>query len=125
VSVGEAREIIAAIRSETEQAADSMLCAVEKGLRDLAGAREGRKGALDSVEEALCTIMEVCAFQDLTGQRLSRLESMIADMRIGSTGGDPLLNGPALPGTGLDQAAADDLFRRSELGASRAAGGGN
>jgi len=113
VSAGEARDIIATIRGEIEQAADAMLGAVEKGLRDLGDARGGRRESLDDVEQALCAILEACAFQDLTGQRLSRLESMITAAGVRPAVDDPLLNGPALPGKGLDQSAADDLCERT------------
>jgi hypothetical protein len=105
----EAREIIETIRREVEQAADMMLSAAEKGLRDLGDARSGRAAAFDSVERTLCAILEACAFQDLTGQRLSRLEIMIGASPPTAVM-DPLLNGPAPLGEGLDQAAADAII---------------
>jgi hypothetical protein len=114
MSEREAREIISTIRAEVEDAADMMLSAAEKGLRDLSSARGGNQDALDSIERTLCAILEACAFQDLTGQRLSKLEGMIGRASIDGGGGDPLLNGPALPGQGLDQAAADHLFGRTD-----------
>ncbi|VTO17832.1 Uncharacterised protein [Brevundimonas vancanneytii] len=55
-------------------------------------------------------MLEACAFQDLTGQRLSKLDSMISSVDVASAPADPLLNGPALPGEGLDQAAVDKSF---------------
>ena len=106
----EAREIIATIRREVEQAADLMLSAAEKGLRDIAAARAGQGAALDSIERTLCAILEACAFQDLTGQRLSTLEKMLGTTTLQAVPADPLLNGPALPGQGLDQEAADAFF---------------
>lgn len=106
----EAREIIATIRREVEQAADSMLSAAEKCMRDVNAAREGQPGALDSLERTLCAILEACAFQDLTGQRLSKLDSMIETTAFHASIDDPLLNGPALAGQGLDQSAADALL---------------
>ena len=106
----EAHEIVSTIRREVEQAADVMLSAAEKCLRDLGAARSGQAAAFDSIEQTLCAILEACAFQDLTGQRLSKLEAMLAVAPLQDVGGDPLLNGPALAGEGLDQAAADRLM---------------
>lgn len=110
MSADEAREIIKTIRSEVEQAADMMLSAAEKGLRQVGAARGGSAGALDDLENMLLAILEACAFQDLTGQRLSKLDAMIGAIPTGPAGGDPLLNGPALPGQDLNQAAADALM---------------
>lgn len=93
---------------------------------------------IDQAGERLITIIEACAFQDLTGQRVtqvvrtlrfieSRVLAMIdiwgldafKDVEIpDETGGgdaevseeDELLNGPALGGQGLSQADIDALF---------------
>ena len=109
----EARAIIATIRREVEQAADMMLSAAEKCLRELGSAREGDAAALDNVERTLCAILEACAFQDLTGQRLSKLELMITDVGLRAAPVDALLNGPALAGEGLAQGAADAILAGS------------
>ena len=107
----EARELIGLIRADIEQAADAMLSAAEMGLNDTQAARDGQAGALDRLERTLCAILEACAFQDLAGQRLSRLAAMIGDASPGAgEAADPLLNGPAAPGEGLDQAAADAVM---------------
>ena len=111
MSGSEARAIIDTIRSEVEQAADMMLSAAEKGLRDLESARAGQASALDAIERTLCAILEACAFQDLTGQRLSKLDLMIGAVTLHDGPGDPLLNGPALAGEGLDQSGADALMQ--------------
>ena len=105
-----AHEIIATIRKEVEQAADMMLSAAERCLRQVELARHGHASALSDIEGALCAILEACAFQDLTGQRLSKLDSMIAEVGLRAARSDPLLNGPALAGQGLDQGAADKLL---------------
>lgn len=73
----EAREIMLTIRHEVEQVADMMLSAADLCLRELTAAREGEAAAFDKIEQTLCAILEACAFQDLTGQRLSRLEAMM------------------------------------------------
>lgn len=110
MSNSDARTIIKVIRDEIETATDALLSGAEKALRDVASARDGDAGALDRVEAALCAMLEACAFQDLTGQRLSKLDDMISTADIPSAPSDPLLNGPALPGQGLDQAAIDRAF---------------
>jgi chemotaxis protein CheZ len=94
---------------------------------------------IDQAGERLITIIEACAFQDLTGQRVtqvvrtlrfieSRVLAMIdiwgldafKDVEIPDESGsgadaevseeDELLNGPALGGQGLSQADIDALF---------------
>ena len=113
----DARQLIATIRSEIEQAADMFLSAAEMGLRDIAAARDGQAAALERIEQTLCAIMEACAFQDITGQRLSQLVGLIE----ATAPEDPLLNGPAALGGGLDQDAAAALF--DQLGGAVPAGG--
>ena len=106
----EALEQIAAIRGEMEAAADLILSAAERALKALAASRERGAAGLDEVEGDLCAILEACAFQDLTGQRLSRLELAVAESAVAVPPSNGLLNGPALPGRGVDQAAADRLM---------------
>ena len=109
VAGSEALEQIAAIRAEMEAAADEILCAAERALQELAAAREAGAVGLEAVEVQLCAILQACAFQDLTGQRLTRLAGM-ADGLAPAPPSNGLLNGPALPGRGLDQTAADLLM---------------
>jgi chemotaxis protein CheZ len=81
---------------------------------------------------ARCTaILEACAFQDLTGQRLSKVTNLIDDLepRLADLANqsrleeavapetsesrrrrDMMLNGPALRGPEVTQATIDDLF---------------
>lgn len=110
MSADDAREIIRTIRQEVETATEVMLSAAETGLRDLGAARTGQETAFDRLEQLLCAILEACAFQDITGQRLAKLEEMIGTATAQPFGEDGLLNGPALPGAGLDQAAASSLI---------------
>lgn len=105
-----AREIITAIRADIDLAGDTLLAAAERGLREVGAVRAGDTLALDRLEEMLCAILEACAFQDLAGQRLSNLEVAVGDGGVLPEGADPLLNGPAAQGMGLDQAAADALM---------------
>jgi hypothetical protein len=103
----QAMDILTAIRNELGQAADVLLGAAESSLSAIAAAKRGEASALDQVEQGLGTILEACSFHDLTSQRLSALE---AELGGAPHSEDSLLNGPALPGRGLDQAAADALF---------------
>jgi hypothetical protein len=101
-----------ALGAEISQAADALLFAAEAGLSRLEAARAGDAAALDVIEALFCAILEACAFQDLTGQRLSKIERLISGKAATPTGGEAsLLNGPALHGHGLNQAAADAVYR--------------
>lgn len=78
--------------------------------------------------EAKCMrIMEACSFQDLTGQRMSKIVETLLTLedRLGALAavlgddvedeapeeaGDVLLNGPVMPGEGVDQDEIDKLF---------------
>lgn len=106
----EAHATLAAIRSEIEQAVDTILNAAESCLRDVGATRDGQALDLERTEQALLAILEACAFQDLTGQRLSNLTGMIGALSLQDQAGDPLLNGPALAGRGVDQTMADRLL---------------
>ena len=107
-----ARDICRAVRDELEQATDSVLTAADQGARAIRRARGGEPAALGELESVFCAILEACAFQDLVGQRLSQLEDLVGEAIAGrALAADPLLNGPAAAGQGLDQAAADGLMR--------------
>jgi len=113
-------EIIAAIRQEMEAAVDIILTAATDGLGAVSAMRDADAGAAHRLETGLLQILEACAFQDLTGQRLTSL----ADTLKGAAAAPPiptptpaptpaaasLLNGPTLSGQGLDQAAADRIL---------------
>lgn len=102
-----ADDLLAAMRADIDQTAEVLLTTAEAGLSDVAAAKAGDHDALDRLELAFTTLLEACAFHDLVGQRLTSLE---AEFQGRSAYADPLLNGPALAGEGLDQAAADALF---------------
>ncbi|MCR8493064.1 hypothetical protein [Brucella anthropi] len=102
-----ADDLLAAIRADIDQTAEVLLTTAERGLNDVAAAKAGDCSSLDRLEQAFTTLLETCAFHDLVGQRLTSLE---AEFQGRSAYADPLLNGPALAGEGLDQAAADALF---------------
>lgn len=101
-----------AIRSEIEAAADRLLMIAVSGLELMTAARSGSVVAMDGVERALCDVVQTCSFHDLAGQRLSRLGAILDSADPRQTAGS-LMNGPAMAGEGLDQAAADDIFGAS------------
>lgn len=84
-----------------------------------------------SVEEKCMSMMEACAFQDLTGQRSTKIVETLLHIEhklgklalllgeedgprspapVERTGDDVLLNGPAMPGEGVDQDEIDRMF---------------
>lgn len=107
-----AREI-QLIRQEVEQAADAFISAADRGLELVAQARAGKPEALPALEKTFFAILEACAFQDLMGQRLSRLSVAPGGVITAKRAADPLLQGPADRGAGLDQTAADALFGKA------------
>lgn len=123
---------LAAIVAATEVATDQILEAAEKleGISEKINT-EGRSDHAQELEITVTGIYEACNFQDITGQRISkvmtllrdvdeRLMSMIATLGAenfaqievpeDSPSGDAaLLNGPAL-GNGMGQDSIDSLF---------------
>jgi chemotaxis protein CheZ len=93
---------------------------------------ENAEAVSGQAADAYSTILEACAFQDITGQRLTKVirtieqagaaEDACADGRVSTRTNMPsdkmngsgdekgLLNGPALPGGGLDQEAVNNLL---------------
>lgn len=108
-----ALSLISTIRETLAEAASSLMDSVDECRGHIRAARAGDASALERAELSLFAMLETCAFEDLTGQRLSQLAGML-DRGAGAQtrAGDPLLNGPASKGQGLDQAAADALLRR-------------
>ncbi len=115
-----------AIVQATESATDQIMSAAEKIMSD---------DPSDTVSNACMDIFEACSFQDITGQRISKvvstleyienyLEKLTAawgheeDASLPEEAEDPdseagLLNGPALQGEGIDQDFVDDMFSTS------------
>lgn len=112
------KELEAIVRS-TEEATGTIMDAAEA---IMAG------GTAEVIAEHCTRIIEACAFQDLTGQRITkvvntlttieeRLASLdtawggVRDAKVEEPEGDErLLNGPALDGEGHNQASIDALF---------------
>ena len=128
----DAKEEIAAAQREMEIAVESMLTVAERLM-----ARENASGETEgqSLEADYFAIFEACGFHDITGQRLSKALRKIdqasaiheAIARHGTIQPEPgtgpgtvspeedeLLNGPALPGAGLDQDAVNFLLKSGE-----------
>jgi len=123
---------IGMIVETTESAANQIMDAIEIILKLPA---EMPADEYREIVEAKClSMMEACAFQDLTGQRstkvvetllhiedkLGRLAGLLGEdsgaaaaAEIAPAVGDPLLNGPAMPGEGVDQDEIDRLFAAS------------
>lgn len=117
ILLDEALAEINAARREMENAVDAILTVAEKVM-------ERTDGSIDA-DDAM-TIIESCAFQDITGQRLSKAVKKIDQARatneikqatgvVARLNDDAneeagLLNGPALPGAGLDQDAVNELL---------------
>lgn len=68
----------------------------------------------DAVRDELVAALEACAFHDLAGQRLAifaaALMGLAREAQEDSQPSDPLLNGPADRGQGLEQADIDRLL---------------
>lgn len=126
-----------AIVTSTERASFDILNSAER-LMDL-GARLRRGGAdaelCSDIEAEVTNIFTACSFQDLTGQRTSKVVSALRyiEQRINAMtaiwdldGVEPtgeaadsrpdahLLNGPSLPGHGIGQSDVDLLFGAAE-----------
>lgn len=119
---------IGMIMETTESAANQIMAAVDEilALDDALTPEDYRA----NVQTRCLSVIEACSFQDLTGQRITKvvetlmtLEDKLAGLALvlGESGeaeapeealeGDALLlNGPAMPGEGVDQDEIDKLF---------------
>lgn len=122
-----------AIVQATEDATNTIMNAAE----EIMGADLSDEGGQTSVQDAVMRIFEACSFQDITGQRISKvvetfthIEARVSELSalLGVSeadilraksdapvkeGDDALLSGPALEGEGIDQSAVDDLINTS------------
>ncbi|WP_025898098.1 protein phosphatase CheZ [Sneathiella glossodoripedis] len=118
-----------AIVEATESATNQIMEAAEKIM-------DARVTEANVVNDACMDIFEACSFQDITGQRISKVVSTLEyietylDKLTAAWGHDEnseaaveaadpedeeaaLLNGPALAGEGVDQDYVDDMFADS------------
>lgn len=96
---------IGALKSGLDETCDALMTQAERGLAlAMALGPEAQP-----VSDVFVEILSLCSFQDLAGQRLTRLSGAITNAGLDNRPDAHLLNGPANAG-GLDQAAADSLF---------------
>jgi chemotaxis protein CheZ len=132
-----ATDELSAVVSATESATNAILDSVE-AIEKIAGTLAPDAG--DPIRDGVTRIYEACNFQDLTGQRISKVVNVLKEVDrtvLGlmdafgialdpaaaralasappkSKGGEAdLLNGPQMPGAGQDQASVDALFDKA------------
>lgn len=121
-----------AIVAATADATGAILDAAEK----LSAIRVDGPGAGDQITEQVTRIFEACTFQDITGQRITKVVKTLQqiELKVGELvrafGGAPppvrpsvkrarraddaaLLNGPQLPADAASQSEIDALFEKS------------
>jgi chemotaxis regulatin CheY-phosphate phosphatase CheZ len=142
--IGDATVELDAIVSTTEQATSEILSAAEN-VQEIAWTlrEQGTEPAVcDQLDELMTQTYSACSFQDLTGQRIRKivnvlnfLEARIEAMNLiwgkhETSAAEPaetpsmeasLLNGPALPGQGLQQFAVDELIEPAKTKTAEAA----
>ena len=129
-----------AIVAWTEKATGTIMDAAE----EIMSADATSENYVESINDACMRIFEACSFQDITGQRITKVVSTLtyieerlhglqdawgpgiedADGEVGDPGQDDdarldkdLLNGPALDGEGILQDQVDDLLNGTADGA--------
>jgi len=144
---GDARAELDSIVQATEKATSEILAAAER-IQEIAWTlrEQGVEGAVcDMLDLKATDVYTACSFQDLTGQRTrkviqvmryleGRIDAMIkiwglegamaeeaAESERARVGEAALLNGPALPGQGLDQSDIDMVMGPSEPAEAAAA----
>lgn len=118
-----------AITADTESATNTILASAET----IMGLKSTDAAAKAAIDDEVMKIFEACTFQDLTGQRVSKIVGLLAQIEgritklvdtLGVHDGedhepvspeeqrrrDLLLNGPAVGGPETGQAAIDALF---------------
>lgn len=130
-----------AIVQQTEEATNTIMEAAEEIMS--ADTVDSAKYQVVT-QDAVMRIFEACSFQDITGQRISKvvetlshIETRVTELRnlMGvtdadieearqsdpePTGDDALLSGPALDGEGINQSAVDELMDGDSENASSA-----
>jgi Chemotaxis phosphatase, CheZ. len=140
---GSMSEQLDAIVSATESATNTIMESVESVDNLMNDARAATQdpalqGLFDQVTDKVNTVFEACSFQDITGQRVTKVVNSLkfVEERINSiifTWGkeeltqvvveikeekDPdkkLLHGPQLPGQGVTQAEVDKMLAQTEI----------
>jgi len=118
---------IGLIVETTESAANQIMQAVDEIMNARADISPAAYRSF--VEEKCLAVLEACSFQDITGQRITKVvetlltledklaalsgllgEEAEAEPEAALEGDAVLLNGPAMPGEGVDQDEIDKLF---------------
>lgn len=126
-----------AIVQQTEEATNTIMESAETIMDGLGEKDISSKS--DEMMTAVMNIFEACSFQDITGQRISKvvgtlqhIEKRVADIGdlmgitdehisaaktrdIGEDDVDPLLKGPALQGEGIAQSEVDEMLKNEAL----------
>jgi chemotaxis protein CheZ len=132
-----ATDELSAVVAATESATNAILDAVE-GIEKSAGALAQEAG--EPIRESVTRIYEACNFQDITGQRITKVVNVLKEVDrtvLGlmeafgivldpaearalasappkqKSGEADLLNGPQMPAAAQDQASIDALFEKS------------
>ncbi len=128
-----------AIVQQTEEATNTIMEAAE----EIMGAdTENHEAYQATTQDAVMRIFEACSFQDITGQRISKvvqtlshIEQRVLELRnlmgvteedvqaamedAEPTGDAALLSGPALKGEGIDQTEVDSLMDGGPVAAAQ------
>jgi chemotaxis protein CheZ len=129
LDIPNATENLGEVVRTTENAAVEIMDACE--VLDNIGREIGGEAG-DRIGNAIASIFQACSFHDLTGQRVTKVVNVIAQIEERLAGltqkleergslpelarasetpaGDLVLEGPQLPGGGLDQSAIDALL---------------
>ncbi|MCR6629653.1 MAG: protein phosphatase CheZ [Magnetospirillum sp.] len=140
---GSMSEQLDAIVTATEGATNSIMESVE-GVDTLmnearAYCQGGKLGEIfDQVTEKVNTVFEACSFQDITGQRITKvvnslkfveervnaiiftwgrdeLTKVVVEIKEDQDPDKKLLHGPQLPGQGVSQAEVDKMLAQTEI----------
>lgn len=96
---------VEALRFMLNEACDALLGKIEIGLSLAADP----SADIHTASDVFSDMLSLCSFQDLAGQRLTRLAALISDAPADTRPDAHLLNGPS-DIAGLSQGAADALF---------------
>jgi chemotaxis protein CheZ len=141
-----AGEELNAVVSATEAAGNAIMASAEAVMGASAATLEEYKAF---VEEQMLAIFEACSFQDLTGQRITKvvhtleqIETRVARFAVATNANDKsgfaneeeaakaeradalLLHGPALEGEGIVQNEVDAILDAPKLGGNEGGGSG-
>jgi hypothetical protein len=105
-----AMEELDALRLDMAVAVHKIFDAAQSGMARLDAEGDKYFYVYGELKQLFCIVMEACAFEDLANQRINKLEQRLSGASPPASGDARLMNGPALHGHGLDQAAADALF---------------